>query len=152
MIRGIGGVHDGMTHAFTDEERAFLRAGSRTGKLAYTASDGRPLVVPIWYVLDGDDVVFNTGTDSAKAKAIRRDPRVALCVDLEAPPYGFVQIQAVAQTSGDVAAMLPHSIAIGARYMGAERGEEFGRRNAVEGELLVRLTPVKVISAMNVTA
>lgn len=41
--------------------------------------------------------------------------------------------------------MLPHSIAIGVRYMGAERGEEFGRRNAVLGKRLVRLTPTKVI-------
>ena len=29
--------------------------------------------------------------------------------------------------------------AIGARYMGADRAAEFGERNAVEGELLVRL-------------
>jgi PPOX class probable F420-dependent enzyme len=148
----IAGRMEGMTQAFTDAERDFLSSGSRTGKLAYTASDGRPLVVPIWFVLDGGDLIFNTGTDSAKAKAIRRDPRVALCVDLEEPPFAFVQVQAVASLSDDLDAMLAHSIAIGARYMGADRGEEFGRRNAVEGELLVRLTPVKVISSMDVTA
>jgi len=53
--------------------------------------------------------------------------------------------------SDDTAAMLPHSIAIGVRYMGAERGEEFGRRNAVPGELLVRLTPAKVIGVGDLT-
>ena len=35
---------------------------------------------------------------------------------------------------------------IGARYMGEDRAEEFGRRNAVAGELLVRLTPDRVVA------
>jgi MFS family permease len=56
-----------------------------------------------------------------------------------------------ATLSDDTAAMLSHSIAIGVRYMGAERGEEFGRRNAVPGELLVRLTPAKVIGVGDLT-
>ena len=37
--------------------------------------------------------------------------------------------------------MLPHSIAIARRYTGEDRAEEYGRRNAVPGEYLVRLTP-----------
>ncbi len=137
---------------FTDDERHFLGAGTRTGILAYTASDGRPLAVPVWFVPDGDDLVFTTGTTSAKAAAMRRDPRVTICVDLDRPPYAFVQVQGTVTLSQDVAAMLPHATAIGGRYMGADRAEEFGRRNAVEGELLVRLTPSRVISSMDVTA
>ena len=31
--------------------------------------------------------------------------------------------------------------------MGADRAEEYGERNGVPGELLVRLTPQKVVSA-----
>jgi len=34
----------------------------------------------------------------------------------------------------------------GARYMGADKAEEFGKRNAVPGELVVRLHPTKVIA------
>jgi PPOX class probable F420-dependent enzyme len=151
MIHTGRGVGHGMTQSLSDDERAFLSEGTRTGMLAYTALDGRPLLVPIWFVLDGDDLIFNTGTGSAKARAIRRDPRVALCVDLAEPPYAFVQVQATAALSDDLEAMLPWSIAIGRRYMGAERGEEFGRRNAVDGEVLVRLSPLKVISAMDMT-
>jgi hypothetical protein len=41
---------------------------------------------------------------------------------------------------------------IGGRYMGADRADEFGRRNAVAGELLVRVQPTKVNSAFDVTA
>ena len=42
--------------------REFLTTGTRTGKVAFTASDGRALVAPVWFVLDGDDVVFNTAS------------------------------------------------------------------------------------------
>lgn len=136
----------------TDPEvRAFLTEGTRTGKLSYTAPDGRPLVAPVWFVLEGDRIVFNTGKDTAKGRALARDPRVALCVDLEAPPYAFVQVQGTAEVSEDPDDLLKTATAIGARYMGADRAEEFGKRNGVPGELVVRVRPAKVIAAFDVS-
>ncbi|WP_017600301.1 PPOX class F420-dependent oxidoreductase, partial [Nocardiopsis lucentensis] len=81
--------------------RSFLLEGTRTGKLAYTASDGRPLVAPVWFTVEGDEIVLNTGRTSAKGRSILRDPRVALSVDLERPPYAFVQVQGMAEVSED---------------------------------------------------
>jgi PPOX class probable F420-dependent enzyme len=130
--------------------RAFLEEGTRTGKLGYLAADGRPLVAPVWFVVDGGVIVFNTGKDTAKGRALARDPRITLCVDLERPPYAFVQVQGVAEISEDPADLLATATAIGARYMGAGRADEFGRRNAVPGELVVRLRPVKVIAGFDV--
>ena len=124
--------------------REFLSHGTRTGKFGWVAADGRPLVAPIWFVLDGDDLVFNTGAATAKGKALARDKRVVICVDLEEPPFGFVQIQGVATLSEDPDELVRTATAIGGRYMGAERAEEFGKRNGVPGELVVRLTPTKV--------
>lgn len=132
--------------------REFLAHGTRTGKLGYVAADGRPLVAPVWFVLDGDDIVLTTGAGTAKGRAVARDPRLVLCVDLEAPPYAYVQVQGVADVSADEAELLRWACAIGGRYMGADRAEEFGRRNAVPGELLVRLRPTKVITDLDVTA
>jgi hypothetical protein len=40
---------------------------------------------------------------------------------------------------------------IGARYMGQERAEDFGRRNAVPGELVVRVTPARVLAQADMT-
>jgi len=40
---------------------------------------------------------------------------------------------------------------IGTRYMGAERGADFGRRNAVPGELLVRVRMTKVVAFDDIT-
>jgi PPOX class probable F420-dependent enzyme len=129
-----------------EEAMAFLAHGTRTGKVATTRADGRPHVAPIWFVLDGGDVVFMTGAETLKGKTLRRDPRAALVVDLEQPPYAFVLVEGTVSLSADLDEMLPLSIAIARRYMGEEQAEDFGRRNAVEGELLVRLHPDKIVA------
>jgi PPOX class probable F420-dependent enzyme len=129
-----------------DQIRDFLSHGRRTGKVATTRADGRPHLAPIWFVLDGDDVVFMTGADTVKGKSLRRDPRVSLVVDLEQPPYAFVMVEGRVSISEDLDEMLPLSIAIARRYVAAERAEDFGRRNAVQGELLIRLHPEKTVA------
>lgn len=134
------------------EIRDFLLHGTRTAKVAYNASDGRPLVVPIWFVLDGDDLVFNTGVETAKGRALVRDPRLALSVDLEEPPFAFVQVQGEAQLSEEPSELLRTATAIAARYMGSERAEEFGRRNGAPGSMVVRVRPNKVIAEMDMVA
>jgi len=134
------------------EIRDFLLHGTRTAKVAYNASDGRPLVVPIWFVLDGDDLVFNTGVETAKGRALARDPRLALSVDLEEPPFAFVQVQGEAQLSEEPSELLRTATAIAARYMGSERAEEFGRRNGAPGAMVVRVRPNKVIAEMDMVA
>ena len=130
---------------------AFLTAGTRTGKLGFTAADGRPLVAPVWFVVEDGEIVFNTGRDTAKGRAVRRDPRLVLCVDLEEPPYAFAQVQGTATIGEDPGELVRTATVIGARYMGADRAEEFGRRNGVPGELVVRLRPTKVIAVMDMS-
>ena len=131
--------------------RAFITEGTRTGKLSYTSASGQPLVVPVWFVLEGDELVFNTGKDTAKGRALARDPRTAVCVDLEQPPYAFIQVQGVAELSEDPAELVRTATAIAARYMGPERAVEFGRRNGVPGELVVRVRPHKVLGVFDMT-
>ncbi|MDR0360344.1 MAG: PPOX class F420-dependent oxidoreductase [bacterium] len=130
-----------LSHA---EWRAFVSEGTRTGKLAVPRKDGRPHVVPIWFVLDGDAFVFTTGATTAKGHSLRRDCRVSLCVDDERPPFAYVTIEGRASISEDPDELLRLATEIGGRYMGAGRAEEFGRRNAVPGELLVRVIPDRV--------
>jgi PPOX class probable F420-dependent enzyme len=128
------------------EWREFLSVGTRTGKLATTRLAGRPHVVPIWFVLDGQDLVFNTGADTVKGRALRRTGWASLCVDDERPPFSFVTVSGPVTLSEDLEEMLPWTIRIAARYMGEEKAVEFGRRNAVEGELLVRLRAEQVLA------
>lgn len=133
-----------------DERHAFLTAGTRTGILSTVRRDGRPHAAPIWFVLDGDgdpfEIVFTTGADTVKGRTLRRDGRAVLTVDDGTPPFDFVTVEGSVTISEDPAELLHWATVIGGRYMGADRAEAFGRRNAVPGELLVRLHPEKVVA------
>jgi PPOX class probable F420-dependent enzyme len=130
----------------TDEWREFVSSGTRTGKAGVTTADGAPHVTPIWFLLDGDDFVFTTAESGMKGKALRHDPRICLCVDEDTPPYSFVSLWGTASLSADVGELRRWATALGARYMGADRAEEFGARNGVPGELLVRVRITKVVA------
>ena len=139
--------------SITDPEvSAFLQAGTRTGKLSYTGAEGRPLVAPVWFIVEDGRLVFNTGKETAKGRALARDSRATLCVDLEEPPYAFVQVQGDAELSEDPGELLRTATAIAARYVGPELAEEFGKRNGVPGELVVRLRPTKVLATFDMIA
>ena len=143
-----------------DEVGAFLGAlPARTGKLATVRADGRPHVAPIWYAPDLStrgpgspigDLVLNTDADSVKGRNLRRDPRVALCVDDDRPPFAFVTVEGVATVGEDPDELRRWATVIGGRYMGPDRAEAYGSRNGVPGELLVRVRPTRVVSSVGV--
>lgn len=128
-----------------EEWRRFVSEGMRTGTLATLRADGRPHVVPVWFLLDGDEVVFNTGAETVKGRNLRRDPRASLCVQDERLPYSFVMIEGTARLVDDLTEVRRWATAIGERYVPG-RGEELGARNGVPGELLVRLSVERVVA------
>ncbi|MCX4572933.1 PPOX class F420-dependent oxidoreductase [Streptomyces sp. NBC_01571] len=136
-----------MAQKMTDEQwRAFVSHGTRTGKLSTVRADGSPHVAPIWFLLDGDDLIFNTSKETVKGRNLARDGRVALCVDDDRPPFDFVVLEGRAELSEDPDELRRWAARIGGRYMGAERAEEFGKRNGVPGELLVRVPIDKILA------
>jgi PPOX class probable F420-dependent enzyme len=140
-------------HPMSDEEvSAFLTASPpRTGKLATVRADGRPHVAPIWYDVDEDgSLVFNTGESTVKGRNLLRDPRASMCVDDDRPPFSFVVVEGVVEISDNPDELRQWATRISGRYMGAERAEEYGARNGVPGELVVRLRPERVTSARDV--
>ena len=131
--------------------QAFVAAlPARTAKLAVTRRDGSPHLAPVWVDLDGDDVVFMTSADTIKGKSILRDGRVALCWDDERPPFAFVTLTGRATTNTDPDELLRWGMRIGGRYMGAERAEAYGRRNAVPPEMVVRVCVEHVVAKVNI--
>ena len=136
-----------MQNMTPDEYRQFMTAGHRTGKLATVGRDGRPHVVPIWFVLEGDDLVFTVFETTVKYHNLRRDPRAALCVDDDAPPFSFVMVQGTVTISDPPTdEKRVWTTRLARRYMGDELAESYGKRNAVPGELLVRLTPDHIVA------
>jgi PPOX class probable F420-dependent enzyme len=132
------------------EVRSFLLERARTASLATVRADGRPHVVPVWFDLDGDTIIFTTEEASVKAKNMRRDPRVSLCVDNEEPPTAFVMIEGTAEMTAGASDLLHWITRIGGRYMGAELAEAYGMGNPVPSELLVRVRPTKIVAEKNI--
>lgn len=124
---------------------------ARTAKLAVTRADGSPHVAPVWVDLDGDEIVFMTAADTIKGKAILRDGRVSLCWDDDRLPFSFVTVAGTTTTSTDPEALLEWGTRIAGRYVGADRAEEYGRRNAVPPEMLVRVRPDKVVARVRIS-
>ena len=134
-------------HAMTAEERQqFLSTGKRTAKVATVMEDGSPHVVPVWYALDGEQIVFTTWHTTVKRANLERDARVAICIDDEKPPYAFVMIQGIARLEFHAPDLADWTTRIAGRYLGEAVAEDYGERNAVEGEVLVRVTPTKFIA------
>jgi PPOX class probable F420-dependent enzyme len=129
-----------------EERRAFLLASPRTAKVATVRPDGRPHIAPVWFDLDGDDLVFTTWHTTVKAHDLRRDPRISLCVDDERPPFSFVLIEGTTRLSDNLDEVRAWATRIAGRYMGNMRAKAYGARNGVPGELLVRVTPTRVVA------
>jgi len=128
-----------MNEMSRDEALAYIARGTRTGHVATTRSDGRPHVAPIWFVVDGEDIVFNTGGTSVKGRNLKREGRASISIDDATAPYSFVVASGPVSITEDHDELLDFATRIGGRYMGADRAEEYGRRNGVPGEYLVRL-------------
>jgi hypothetical protein len=92
-------------------------------------------------------LVFTTWHTSIKGRSLRRDPCLWMAVDDPAPPYAYVIFNGLAQImSPTPEEFLYWTTRIAGRYMGADRADAFGRRNAVPGELLIRATPTKIVA------
>ena len=111
-----------MTSVTDPDVSAFLSAGTRTGILGYASATGRPLVTPVWFIVEDGCLIFNTGKESAKGRALARDSRATLCANLQEPPYGFVQVQGDAELSEDPGELLRTATAIAARRRASRSG------------------------------
>lgn len=90
-------------------------------------------------------ILFLTLVVNLKAKNIRRDNRVRLCVDDQTPLFSFVIIDGIAQIERvETSEVYKWAKIIAARYMGNDKSEEYGKRNSGEGEILVKIKPVKI--------
>jgi PPOX class probable F420-dependent enzyme len=138
----------------------FLMHGTFTGKLATVKKDGSSHIVPIWFILDGgnkkssggdDDIIFTTNSTSVKAKNIQHDNRVSICVDDQTPPFSFVTVYGTAKIQHyKQNELFRLATKIAERYMGKDNAEDYGRRNSTEGEVLVRITPTRIIAEKDI--
>lgn len=147
-----------MTEMSKREIRGFLKKGTFTGKLGTIDKQGNPHVVPIWYVLNGEtrnnnvgDIYFTTGVNSTKAKNIRRNSAVSLCVDDQEPPFSFVFLRGKAKIFPYVEKeTISWATKIAARYVSRKKAAIYGKTNGGEGTVLVRMRPKKIIAEKDI--
>ena len=148
------------------EIKKFLMQGTFTGKLVTTKKDGSSHVVPVWFVFDSnnndgrvsetekegyDDIIFTTSSGSAKARNIQRENRVSICVDDQTPPFSYVVIYGIARIQHcQQTELFRFATKIAQRYVGKEVAELYGKRNSAEGEVLVRIKPIKVTAEKDI--
>lgn len=134
----------------SDEALEFLAEGTRTGRLATASPSGNPHAAPVWFVVDGADLVFTTGRETVKGRHLRRNPRAGLAVDEHVFPYHFVVVRGPVSIFERAPDMLAWTTRIAERYVPAERAEEYGRRNAVDDELLCRLRIARITGVRDI--
>jgi len=62
-----------------DSIRSFLQE-RHIARATTVGPDGYPHTVPIWYMLDGDDIIICTGPESRKVRNIRANPKGAVVI------------------------------------------------------------------------
>lgn len=134
----------------TDEWQTFVTVSPRPAVLSTVRPDGRPHAAPVWIDLEDGAIWFNTGAATVKGRNLARTGIATICVQDDRPPFSFVVIEGTAELIDDLDRVRTWAARLGGRYMGADRAEEYGARNGVPGELIVKVTPTKVISATDV--
>ncbi|ANN17498.1 PPOX class F420-dependent enzyme [Amycolatopsis orientalis] len=143
-----------MPEKMTDEQRrAFLAEGTRTAVFATARPDGRPHAVPVWFAVDGEDILVNLGIDTVKGRTLKENPRVAVVAEDPRPPYSFVSVEGVAEIVSDPDAVRSGSALIAERYLG-EAGQEtidgWLEYATSPGKVLVRVRPENIVAIAKV--
>jgi PPOX class probable F420-dependent enzyme len=84
----------------SSQVQAFLEA-PRHAIAAVHRPDGAPQLSPIWFLYENERLYFSSSLDSAKCRQLRRDPRIALCIDAGHPDARAVSISGTAELLTD---------------------------------------------------
>jgi len=122
-------------------------AGRHVAVLATLGPEGESVLTPIWYLYRDGLLYMRTGVQSIKARNLRRDQRVTICVQDERPPYRSVTIHGRASVEPEKEGL---GAAIARRYLGAVGGAFYLRtaREAVEqsAEVALVVRPERVVT------
>ncbi len=128
--------------ALTAEQRAFLEA-KRFAVLGTMNPSGSPHLTVMWYVLDGDEIVFNTKAGRAKESNLARDPRVSLLV-YDETGYKYMRIDGRVRAITDPAVAHRDIARLAIRYHGEERAQGAIARFNTEERISYRLPTTRV--------
>ena len=85
----------------TSEHFLAILRGPHTGVLTTLFSDGSPQSTPVWFLLDGDDILFSTTADKQKLRNIARDPRATFAVYDPTNEMSYVEVRGTITVTDD---------------------------------------------------
>ena len=123
--------------------RTFL-AAPRTARLATLGPDGYPHIVPIWFMRDGDDLVFGTNRGEQKERnaSLRRKGAVVIGGEPDVDDAGYM-IQGDISVEDDPGLKLSNRLI--ARYAHGREAASLLEEYARSPVVLLRLRPRRVI-------
>ena len=132
-----------------DEMRTFLDEG-RDLQVASINADGTPHLVTMWYLRDGEDLLFWTYAKSQKVVNVRRDPRATVLV---ATGEKYEELKGVSITGSttvvdDLDEVLAFGEKVYEKYWGPIDNDlvRDGVRMMGAKRVVIRVTPVKTTS------
>jgi PPOX class probable F420-dependent enzyme len=124
-----------------EERRQFLE----THRLAVVGipREGPPALTPVYYALDGDEIIISTTATRVKAKAVRKDPRITLCVLGEESPFPYLTVygQGRIETEGAVDVMARIGEKMTGRPVPDSARPALEERAQREQRVVLRVTP-----------
>ena len=127
----------------TPEERKRFLGEHRLAIVGAVRADGRPQLSPVYYTMDGDDLLISTTATRAKAKVGRRDDLASVCVIGKQPPFAYLTVYGRGRIEEDSAVDV--MMAVGGKMTGRTLPES--ARPAIEGgakneqRVVLRVTP-----------
>ncbi len=130
--------------ALSEDQRRFLEE-PHFAVLGTTNAFGSPHLTMMWYLLDGDEIMFNTVATRAKASNLERDPRVSLLV-YDETGYRYIRVDGLARRIDDPATGQADIRRLALRYYGgdAARVESAAERWSRERRVTYRLPTTRV--------
>ena len=129
----------------TDEQKKFLEE-HRLALVGLARKDRGPHMSPVYYALDGDDILISTTASRWKAKAIRRNSHMSLCIMGEAMPFPYLLLYGTAVIEDHGAPQVMRKI--GERMTGNPIPDTavpaIEERAKTEGRVVLRFTPERV--------
>jgi PPOX class probable F420-dependent enzyme len=127
----------------TPEERRTFLSEHRLAVVGAVRADGRPQLSPVYYTMDGDDLLISTTATRAKAKVVRRDSRVSVCVIGEQLPFPYLTVYGRGRVEEDGAVDV--MMAVGGKMTGRTLLESarpaLEERAKNEQRVVLRVTP-----------
>lgn len=131
----------------SDVQREFLES-HRLCVFGFNRRSGPPSLSPVYYFMDGDEIVISTTAARVKAKAVQRNPEVSVCVLDEKMPFDYLTVFGHARIEEEGAADVMRRIgeAMSGNPIPEAALPALEQRAKSEGRVVIRVKPAQFVS------